>query len=96
MSKLLDILASCTGFEWDAGNAEKNWEQHRVSRGECEQVCEFGAIQLQGEGDSCVAWIDAAICRGGGICAAHCPAGAIMSGHPTSVQIEAMLEAILA
>jgi heterodisulfide reductase subunit A len=64
--------------------------------GDCEQVCEFGAIQLQGEGDSRVAWIDTAICRGGGICAARCPAGAITSGHPTSVQIEAMLEAILA
>jgi len=38
MSDLLDRLASCTGFEWDTGNAEKNWEQHRVSRGECEQV----------------------------------------------------------
>ncbi len=64
--------------------------------GDCEQVCEFGAIQLQGEGDGVVAWIDAAICRGGGICAARCPAGAISTGHPTSTQIEAMLEAILA
>jgi heterodisulfide reductase subunit A-like polyferredoxin len=43
-----------------------------------------------------VAWIDPAICRGGGICAARCPAGAIITGHPTSAQIEAMLEAILA
>jgi uncharacterized DUF497 family protein len=25
-------------FEWDAGNAEKNWIRHRVSWGECEQV----------------------------------------------------------
>lgn len=25
-------------FEWDAGNAEKNWLRHRVSRTECEQV----------------------------------------------------------
>jgi NADPH-dependent glutamate synthase beta subunit-like oxidoreductase/Pyruvate/2-oxoacid:ferredoxin oxidoreductase delta subunit len=64
--------------------------------GDCEQVCEFGAIQLQGEGDEQVAWIDPAICRGGGICATRCPAGAISTGHPTSTQIEAMLEAILA
>jgi NADPH-dependent glutamate synthase beta subunit-like oxidoreductase/NAD-dependent dihydropyrimidine dehydrogenase PreA subunit len=64
--------------------------------GDCEEVCEFGAIQLQGEGDAQVAWIDPAICRGGGICAARCPAGAIKTGHPTSDQIEAMLEAILA
>jgi heterodisulfide reductase subunit A-like polyferredoxin len=64
--------------------------------GDCEQICEFGAIQLQSEGDRVIAWIDPAICRGGGICAARCPAGAIATGHPTSIQIEAMLEAILA
>jgi len=33
-----DDLAECTGFQWDAGNAEKNWELHRVSKAECEQV----------------------------------------------------------
>jgi NADPH-dependent glutamate synthase beta subunit-like oxidoreductase/Na+-translocating ferredoxin:NAD+ oxidoreductase RNF subunit RnfB len=68
--------------------------------GDCEKVCEFGAIQLQMDptrrpGAELVAWIDPAICRGGGICAARCPAGAIRTGHPTSEQIEAMLEAIL-
>lgn len=25
-------------FDWDGGNAEKNWERHRVSQSECEQV----------------------------------------------------------
>ena len=25
------------GFNWDAGNREKNWQRHRVSTGECEQ-----------------------------------------------------------
>ena len=67
--------------------------------GDCEQICEFGAVQLQAsvsQGEERVAWIDPAICRGGGICAARCPAGAITTGHPTSAQIEAMLEAILA
>ncbi len=64
--------------------------------GDCEQVCEFGAIQLQGAGDDRLAWIDPTICRGGGICAARCPAGAIITRHPSSDQIEAMLEAILA
>jgi NADPH-dependent glutamate synthase beta subunit-like oxidoreductase len=66
--------------------------------GDCELVCEFGAIQLQpvvgGEGQ--VAWIDPVICQGCGICAARCPAGAIKGSHPSSDQIEAMLEAILA
>jgi uncharacterized protein len=31
-------LLACAGFDWDAGNAEKNWEKHRVSRLECEQI----------------------------------------------------------
>jgi uncharacterized DUF497 family protein len=26
------------GFDWDAGNREKNWQKHRVSTGECEEV----------------------------------------------------------
>jgi uncharacterized protein len=31
-------LADATGFEWDAGNLEKNWERHQVSAAECEQL----------------------------------------------------------
>ncbi len=31
-------LAQATGFEWDAGNRDKNWETHRVSTAECEQI----------------------------------------------------------
>lgn len=31
-------LAQATGFEWDAGNLEKNWHTHQVSAAECEQV----------------------------------------------------------
>lgn len=30
-------LAECKGFQWDEGNAEKNWIKHKVSRLECEQ-----------------------------------------------------------
>jgi hypothetical protein len=33
-----DILAHCTGFEWDTGNADKNVRAHRVSQSESEQV----------------------------------------------------------
>ena len=64
--------------------------------GDCEQVCEFGAIQLQGEGEHRQAWIDPAICQGDGACAARCPSGAISTPHLTSAQMEAMLEALLA
>jgi uncharacterized protein len=38
MAKLNKILEKCTGFEWDTGNITKNWEQHDVSTGECEQI----------------------------------------------------------
>jgi len=38
MVKPKDILADCTGFQWDAGNDNKSWDRHCVSRSECEQI----------------------------------------------------------
>ena len=35
---LLERLRQCTSFQWDEGNANKNWERHRVSRSESEEV----------------------------------------------------------
>ena len=34
----IDLLRTCTGFEWDDGNRDKNWHRHRVSQGKAEQV----------------------------------------------------------
>lgn len=31
-------LQRASGFQWDAGNAEKNWLAHGVRTSECEQV----------------------------------------------------------
>ncbi|MDX2507743.1 MAG: BrnT family toxin [Gammaproteobacteria bacterium] len=31
-------ILECTGFQWDAGNSEKNWISHQVTKFECEQV----------------------------------------------------------
>jgi uncharacterized DUF497 family protein len=31
-------LERCTGFEWDEGNTSKNWERHRVTPEEAEDV----------------------------------------------------------
>jgi uncharacterized protein len=31
------MLRSCSGFDWDEGNSDKNWLRHKVSRSECEQ-----------------------------------------------------------
>ena len=34
----MDLLFQVEGFEWDQSNIEKNWEKHRVSYLECEEV----------------------------------------------------------
>ena len=31
-------LAGCEGFQWDAGNADKIWCRHQVTRAECEEL----------------------------------------------------------
>ena len=33
-----DPLDGCTGFDWDQANVEKNWESHRVTFWEAEEV----------------------------------------------------------
>jgi uncharacterized protein len=33
-----DPLKGCTGFDWDDGNPEKNWELHRVPFWEIEEI----------------------------------------------------------
>ena len=38
MAERKDPLDVCTGFEWDDGNASKNWERHRVTAEEAEAV----------------------------------------------------------
>ena len=32
------ILTNCEGFQWDKGNALKNWLKHRVTQAEAEEV----------------------------------------------------------
>ncbi len=38
MARLEDLVADLTGFDWDDGNARKNWENHRVTQAEAEEV----------------------------------------------------------
>lgn len=38
MVKPKNILSNCIGFEWDEGNLTKNWDKHKVTEGECEQI----------------------------------------------------------
>jgi uncharacterized DUF497 family protein len=35
---LEEKLAACEGFQWEAGNAAKIWERHRVMSAECEEL----------------------------------------------------------
>jgi uncharacterized DUF497 family protein len=39
-------LADCTGFEWDAGNSNKNWRKHRARREEAEQVFSNRSLRI--------------------------------------------------
>jgi hypothetical protein len=34
----IDRLSTCTGFDWDEANTTKNWERHRVTPEEAEDV----------------------------------------------------------
>jgi uncharacterized DUF497 family protein len=38
MAERRDPLVDCTGFDWDGGNAEKNWERHQVTPEESEDI----------------------------------------------------------
>lgn len=38
LTDLSELLQRLEGFQWDAGNSEKNWRRHRVTQAECEQV----------------------------------------------------------
>jgi uncharacterized DUF497 family protein len=31
-------INQCTGFQWDDGNSDKNWQKHGVLPMECEQI----------------------------------------------------------
>jgi uncharacterized protein len=31
-------LHSLSGFDWDAGNRDKNWQKHGVTTNECEEI----------------------------------------------------------
>ena len=35
---MAEILENCEGFDWDEGNAGKNWHLHQVTDGECEEI----------------------------------------------------------
>lgn len=38
MGVLDEFIAGLDGFEWDAGNSDKNWRRHQVRQAEAEQA----------------------------------------------------------
>src|SRR5262245_59664000 len=38
MHLLPEFFAGVSGFQWDAGNSDKNWIRHRVTQADAEQV----------------------------------------------------------
>ena len=35
---IYDELRKCSGFQWDEHNFQKNWDKHKVTPSECEQI----------------------------------------------------------
>jgi uncharacterized DUF497 family protein len=42
-------LEACTGFEWDESNTHKNWERHRVTPEEAEDVFFHEPLVVRGD-----------------------------------------------
>ena len=45
----VDPLENCTGFDWDDANAHKNWERHRVTPEEAEDVFFNEPLAVRGD-----------------------------------------------
>jgi NADPH-dependent glutamate synthase beta subunit-like oxidoreductase/ferredoxin len=64
--------------------------------GDCENVCDYGAIQVQEKEDGIrVAQVDVAVCKGCGTCTSVCPTGAAHLKFFRSKDIESELEDFL-
>jgi hypothetical protein len=48
VERLAGLIETVEGFEWDAGNSEKNWTRHQVTQSECEQVFANQPLVLSG------------------------------------------------
>lgn len=49
MAEPKDPLDACTGFDWDDGNTQKNWRQHRVTPEEAEGVFFNDPLVIRGD-----------------------------------------------
>jgi uncharacterized DUF497 family protein len=44
-----DPLENCTGFDWDEANSQKNWDSHRVTPEEAEDVFFHEPLVVRGD-----------------------------------------------
>jgi MinD superfamily P-loop ATPase len=66
--------------DFTGGSKARIRPERRVARGECAELCRFGAISFDGPGNDRVATtfrIDALACEGCGVCVDYCPHRAI-------------------
>ncbi len=49
MAERKDPLDACTGFDWDDENASKNWEKHRVTPEEAEDIFFHTPLIVRGD-----------------------------------------------
>ncbi len=61
----------------------------------CVELCPFGAVSIEGEGDAKHAAINVALCKGCGTCVGACPSGAMNQNHFKTEQIMAQISAAL-
>ena len=61
----------------------------------CVELCPFGAVSIEGEGDEKHAAINVALCKGCGTCVGACPSGAMNQNHFKTEQIMAQIAAAL-
>ncbi len=61
----------------------------------CVELCPFGAVSIEGEGDEKHAAINVALCKGCGTCVGACPSGAMNQNHFKTEQIMAQISAAL-
>ena len=57
----------------------------------CVELCPFGAVSIEGEGDEKHAAINVALCKGCGTCVGACPSGAMNQNHFKTEQIMAQI-----
>lgn len=49
MALLPEFFPGITGFQWDQGNSEKNWQRHGVTQAEAEQVFFNRSVLVSGD-----------------------------------------------